>query len=118
MITKRELMELLRSEEGISEIADNILARLGQQPEGSATPKAPEARSPSTGNKFEDASRRLDVLARRLGVSPRIRGEASPWAIRLSRIGNSYDVLELASKLLDRLDALDAKGSWDMVDED
>jgi hypothetical protein len=41
MITKRELMELLRSEEGISEIADNILARLGQQPEGSATPKAP-----------------------------------------------------------------------------
>jgi hypothetical protein len=131
MITKKELMELLRSEDGTSEIADSILAKINQQPEGSAPPQAPEARSagperkdnprpPSTGHftDFNAVGRKLDAFAERLGVKPRRPNQSSTWAIRFGRNGNSYDVLELASNLLDRVEALDAKldrKSWDTV---
>jgi hypothetical protein len=124
MITKKELLELLRSEEGNSEIADSILAKLNEPgdvgiaakdvtQEGAAWPK-----EESTGIDFDKVGRKLKAFAERLGVKPRTPNQSSTWAIRVGRNTPSYDVLELANALLDRVEALDAKldrKSWDMV---
>lgn len=122
MITKSELLELLRGEDGINEMADSILARIGQ-PEGSAKPtKFPHPddnpRPPATGINFDEVGRKLAAFAERLGVKPRVLNQSSTWAIRIGRNSPSYDVLELANALLGRVEALDAKldrRSWDMV---
>jgi len=116
MISKKELMELLRSEEGVSEIADNILARLEPRVAKDVTKES--ANWPDPVANFDEAGRKLDKFAKRLGVRPRVPGKASAWAIRIGRSGNSYDVLELVGSLLDRVEALDAKldrKSWNVV---